>query len=101
MVLLNWANSAGLIQGYENNNLNPQGKAARAAAARPRPEDKPQSDGAYGVNQTKTAASNTYAMGRKLAQKQKNSKKIQQSKNSLKAEQFNENVPKTQNYGKP
>lgn len=30
---LSWANSAGLIQGDENNNLNPQGKATRAEAA--------------------------------------------------------------------
>ena len=28
-----WSNSAGLIQGDENNNLNPQGKATRAEAA--------------------------------------------------------------------
>ncbi len=30
---MSWANSAGLIQGDENNNLNPQGKATRAEAA--------------------------------------------------------------------
>ena len=30
---MSWTNSAGLIQGDENNNLNPQGKATRAEAA--------------------------------------------------------------------
>lgn len=58
------------------------GKNIREAGEQPRQEEKPQYESAYGVDKTeaaaKSAASNAYAMGRKLAQKQRNSEQVQQ-----------------------
>ncbi len=58
------------------------GKNIREAGERPGQEEKPQYEAAYGVDKTEAAAKlavgNAYAMGRKLAQKQRQSKQVQQ-----------------------
>lgn len=59
------------------------GKNIREAEEVPRQEEKPQYEAAYGVDKTEAAAKSAvchaYAMGRKLAQKQRCLQKIQQS----------------------
>ena len=86
----------GLQKGIEK-----AGKNIREAVELPKQEEKLQSESAYAVDKTeaaaKSVASNTYAMGRKLAFRQKNSKKIQQPKNIPEAEPPGENIPKTAN----
>ncbi len=70
----------GLQTGFEK-----AGKNIREAGELPRQEEKPQYEAAYGVDKTEAAAkstvSNAYAMGRKLAQKQRQSKQVQQPEN--------------------
>lgn len=58
------------------------GKNIREAGELPGQEEKPQYEATYGVDKTEAAAksiaNNAYAMGRKLAQKQRHSKQVQQ-----------------------
>ncbi len=80
------------------------GKNIREAGELQKHEEKPQSESAYGVGKTeaaaKSAADNAYAMGRKLALRQRKAKKIQDWTIASKPEQPNENIPKKQKCDK-
>ncbi len=77
------------------------GKNIREAGELQKHEEKPQSESAYGVGKTeaaaKSAAGNAYIMGRKLAQKQKNVKKIQENTIASEPKPPNESVSETAN----
>jgi len=77
------------------------GKNIREAGELQKQEEKPQSESAYGVDKieaaAKSTAGNAYIMGRKLAQKQKNVKKIQENTIASEPKPPNESVSETAN----